>query len=179
MKQNPLELPTFSENGHLRAVIEIPAGTNHKFELNKLTHEFEVDIRDGKPRKVDFLSYPMNYGFIPRTKMDKNRGGDGDPLDVLLLAESVPTGSVIEVIPIALLKMVDLGELDNKVLAIPVDVAKRIIQSVDYQGVKANYPALLKIIATFFKHYDGKGTTEILGWSNEQAAMREINKWIF
>lgn len=177
MKLNPLALPSFFENGHLRAVVEIPAGTNHKFELNKTTHEFEVDIRDGKPRKVNFLSYPVNYGFISSTKMVKNRGGDGDPLDVLVLAESLPTGTVLEVIPIALLKMTDLGELDHKVLAVPADVSKRIIEAVDFQQVTANYPTILKIIGLFFKSYDGDGTTKILGWADEKRAIREVKKW--
>lgn len=92
---NHLELPTFSPNGLLQGVIEIPAGTNHKYEYNKSLQQFQQDVRDGRPRMVRFLPYPVNYGFVPSTRMDKNRDGDGDPLDVLLLAESLPTGSVL------------------------------------------------------------------------------------
>lgn len=126
---NHLTIPSFTPEGVLQAVIEIPAGTNTKYEYNREELRFQPDMREGKARKVNFLPYPVNYGFIPSTRMEKERGGDGDPLDVLLLAEHVPTGSVVPVIPIGLLRLSDLGELDHKVLAIPADPEKRIIDA--------------------------------------------------
>jgi inorganic pyrophosphatase len=66
---NHLALPSFSSDGFLNAVIEIPAGTNTKYEYDKQRLEFKPDLRDGQTRRVDFLSYPLNYGFIPSTKM--------------------------------------------------------------------------------------------------------------
>lgn len=179
MAQNPLNLPSFFENGHIRAVVEIPAGTNKKYEFDKNSGEIRIDLRDGKPRIVHFLPYPINYGFVAGTKMDKERGGDGDPIDVLVLAENLPSGTVLEVIPVALLKMSDLGELDHKVLAIPADEFLRTVQVADFQELKSKYPGILEILATFFKHYDGLGTTKILGWADEKRAVREVKKWSF
>ena len=49
---NHLSLPSFSKNGHLNAVVEIPAGTNTKFEYDKQRLEFKPDLRDGLPRHV-------------------------------------------------------------------------------------------------------------------------------
>ena len=164
---NHLTLPSFSANGHLQAVIEIPAGTNTKYEYNKQLLEFQPDIRDGHTRRVDFLSYPLNYGFVPSTRMDKDRGGDGDPLDVLVLAEHLPTGTVIEVQPIGLLLLKDLGELDHKVLAIPVDPTLRILRATDWQSFQQDYPAARTIIEQFFLYYDGIGTMLLLGWADE------------
>jgi inorganic pyrophosphatase len=174
---NHLALPSFSVNGHLQGVIEIPAGTNTKYEYNKQLLRFEPDMREGKVRLVDFMSYPLNYGFIPSTRMDKNRGGDGDPLDVLVLAEHTPTGSVIEVQPIGLLLLNDLGELDNKVLAIPVDPAKRIIRATNWVEFQCDYSAIRHILELFFLYYDGQGTMTLKGWADEKAAIEEVKKW--
>ena len=174
---NHLAHPTFSASGRLQAVIEIPAGTNTKYEYNKQLLEFQPDIRDGVTRKVDFMSYPVNYGFVPSTRMDKNRGGDGDPLDVLLLAEHVPTGTVVEVIPIGLLRLMDLGEEDHKVLAIPVDPKLRIIKAENWVEFQQQYSAVRHILELFFMYYDGLGTMTVLGWSDEKAAMAEVKKW--
>ncbi len=174
---NHLALPTFSEHGHLHGVIEIPAGTNTKYEYNKQLFKFEPDIRDGQIRRIDFMSYPINYGFVPSTKMDKERDGDGDPLDVLLLAEHVPTGSVVEIMPIGLLMLKDLGELDHKVLAIPVDASKRIIKATSWDSFQRDYSAIRHIIELFFMYYDGLGTMTVMGWADEKAAIQEVKKW--
>jgi inorganic pyrophosphatase len=174
---NHLALPSFSAGGFLNAVIEIPAGTNTKQEYNKQLLHFQPDIRDGNTRRVDFLSYPLNYGFVPSTRMDKERGGDGDPLDALVLAEHLPTGTVIEVQPIGLLLLKDLGEWDNKVLAIPVDTSKRIIRATNWHEFQRDYSAARHIIELFFLYYDGLGTMTLMGWADEQAAINEVKKW--
>lgn len=174
---NHLLLPSYSLQGHLQAVIEIPAGTNTKYEYNKQLLKFQPDKRDGLPRRVDFMSYPVNYGFIPSTIMDKKRGGDGDPLDVLVLAEHIPTGSVVEVLPIGLLLLKDLGEWDNKVLAIPVDPLNRIIKATDWAGFQRDYSAIRHIFEIFFTYYDGLGTMTLMGWGDEKAAVEEVKKW--
>lgn len=172
-----LALPSFSAAGHLQGVIEIPAGTNTKYEYNKQLLQFQPDMRDGKVRRVDFMSYPVNYGFIPSTKMDKARGGDGDPLDVLVLAEHLPTGTVIEVQPIGLLLLKDLGEFDHKVLAIPIDPEKRILRATNWTDFQRDYSAIRHILEQFFLYYDGLGTMTIMGWADENAAIEEVKKW--
>lgn len=174
---NHLILPSFSANGCLNAVVEIPAGTNTKYEYDKELLEFRPDEREGHHRQVDFLSYPVNYGFIPSTVMNKSRGGDGDPLDVLVLAEHLPTGTVIEVQPIGLLMLKDLGELDHKVLAIPAAPAKRIIRATNWREFQMEYSAARHIIELFFTYYDGIGTMTLMGWGDERAALTEVKKW--
>ena len=63
---------------YVQVVVEIPAGTNQKIEFDYKDGTFKVDQIDGKDRVIDFLPYPGNYGFVPGTLMDKERGGDGD-----------------------------------------------------------------------------------------------------
>ncbi len=80
-------------DGTVNAVIEIPAGTTAKYETTKDTGMLELEQKNGKPRFVQYLGYPCNYGLIPRSMLPKSKGGDGDPLDVCVLGPTVPIGS--------------------------------------------------------------------------------------
>ncbi|MDR0936774.1 MAG: inorganic diphosphatase [Oscillospiraceae bacterium] len=92
------------------AVIEISKGSKTKYELDKETGMIILD-------RVLHTSthYPANYGFIPRTFAE-----DGDPLDVLVLcSEDIYPMSLIRCYPIGVISMIDSGELDDKIIAIP------------------------------------------------------------
>jgi len=56
-------IPTFSLNKNLNAVIEIPAGTNKKFEYNKDTKTFEIDKREDAILNVPNISKWFNNGL--------------------------------------------------------------------------------------------------------------------
>lgn len=171
------KLPAINENGTINMVVEIPAGTNHKYEYNYTTKKFEVEIKNGKERVVDFLPYPGNYGFIPNTLMDKAQGGDGDALDILLLSESLSTGTVVEVIPLATLLLEDDGEIDTKIIAIPLDSTKTIIGAKSYQVFLIQYDAARRIIEEWFTHYKGARIVKLIGWRDESYAWQEVEKW--
>ncbi len=92
------------------AVIEIPKGSKVKYELDKFTGLLKVD-------RILYTSthYPANYGFIPRTYAD-----DGDPLDVLVLcSEPIYPLTLIRVAPIGVMRMLDGGKMDDKIIAVP------------------------------------------------------------
>src|SRR5260370_19711563 len=93
----------------VNAVIEIPKDSVNKYEYDTELHVFRLDRTLFSP-----VHYPGDYGFIPCTL-----GSDGDPLDVLVLvvAPGVP-GCLIEVRPIGVLRMIDQGEGDEKILAV-------------------------------------------------------------
>ena len=59
-----VDISKLNKDERIQAVIEIPAGTNLKLEYNKATQKFEADRRNGKERRIDYLSYPANYGFL-------------------------------------------------------------------------------------------------------------------
>lgn len=94
----------------LHAIIEVPKGSRNKYEYGKKEGVIKLDRVLYSP-----LHYPGDYGFIPRTYFD-----DGDPMDILVMMNA-PTfpGCLIEVRPLAMLKMFDKGEPDYKVLAVP------------------------------------------------------------
>ncbi|MGN0497911.1 MAG: inorganic diphosphatase [Acutalibacteraceae bacterium] len=92
------------------AVIEIPKGSKCKYEMDKQTGLLKLD-------RILYTSthYPANYGFIPRTY-----GDDLDPLDVLVLcSEDVYPMTLIRCYPIGVIRMVDNGRNDEKIIAIP------------------------------------------------------------
>ncbi len=92
------------------AVIEIPKGSNKKYELDKETGLLILD-------RILFTSthYPQNYGFIPRTLAE-----DHDPLDVLVIcSEKLEPLSLVRCFPIGVMTMTDKGENDEKIIAIP------------------------------------------------------------
>lgn len=173
---NYYTLPTFSEEG-INVVIEIPAGTNQKIEYQTAQNTFENDIENGEARKIAFLPYPANYGFIPSTLMDEARGGDGDALDVLLIASSLSTGTVVEAKPIAALRLNDSGEIDTKIIAIPTDETLKLFDVKDFVSFMIEYDPAKLIIEEWFLSYKGPGKTTLLGWEDENYAMREIKKW--
>ena len=158
-------------------VVEIPAGTNHKIEFNPQSGTFENDQIDGQDRVIDFLPYPANYGFIPSTLMDLARGGDGDALDVLLIAEALPTGMVVEARPIAALLLKDKDEIDTKIIALPLDSSLQVVHIANHRDFVVERAAIQRIIENWFLHYKGVGRTQLLGWRNDQYAWAEIRKW--
>ena len=166
-----------SENGHYRAVIEIPSGTNLKVEFNKVDKVFKPDIRDGKERSINFLPYPGNYGFIPSTYSDPEKGGDGDPLDVIILSSALKSGDIIEFIPVAMLKLIDEGEKDYKIVGIPADEKDRILNTSDFATFNSKYSAAKEILELWFTSYDPGNDTRIEGWGSEKEATEEIEKW--
>ena len=105
------------------AVIEISKGSNCKYELDKSSGMLKLD-------RVLFTAthYPANYGFIPRTFAD-----DGDPLDVLVLCSApiIPM-TLVRVYPIGVMRMIDGGKLDDKIIAVPFsDPQFQEIKSID------------------------------------------------
>jgi len=129
-------LPMLSSNKIYQAVIEIPAGTNKKVEYSKDLKTFELDQKNGEDRIVQFLPYIENYGYIPSTYSNPHTGGDGDALDVLVLSESMPTRALIEIIPIAILNLVDASEKDSKIIAIPADDYLQISKANTYDDLE-------------------------------------------
>ncbi len=92
------------------AVVEISKGGRNKYELDKETGMIILD-------RVLYTAthYPANYGFIPRTYAE-----DNDPLDVLVLCqETIDTLVLVRCYPIGVIKMIDDGAVDEKIIAVP------------------------------------------------------------
>lgn len=163
-----------SSKGYYQAVIEIPSGTNKKYEYNYESKTFEIDQKNGKDRIIEFLPYVGNYGFIASTLSDKEKGGDGDAVDVLVLSESYNVGDVVEVIPISMLKLIDENEEDYKVIAIPANSKENILKISSIEELKEKHPAVLEIIELWFSNYDSDDLG-IRGWADKSETEKYLS----
>ena len=145
------------------AVIEIPQGARNKYELDKESGLFRLD-------RVLYsaVHYPGDYGLIPRTLHE-----DNDPLDVLvMIKEHTFTGCPIDVRPVGVLKMLDKGEPDDKILAVPSD-DPYYADVFDIADVSSHYLKEVEHFFFIYKDLEGK-RMEITGWKNSVAAIEII-----
>lgn len=161
-------------DGVLRAVIEIPAGSADKYQYDPATNTFPIDLRNGVPRRITFLPYPANYGFIPGTSMAKDQGGDGDAVDVFVLCGALPSGTVLEVEAIGIIELLDAGERDDKLIALPIDPALRTVHATDITELPQ---AARDILIAWLLNYDPEDGAELVAVRGKQAAMATVERW--
>ena len=159
------------KNGAYQALIEVPAGTTAKWEVNHSTGHLEWEFKKGKPRNVSFIGYPGNYGFIPQSILDKKDGGDGDPLDVIVLGPSVPMGSVQKIRILGALQLLDKGEQDDKIIAVPLSGPFENIDSLEEMLIK--FPGVIDIVRTWFEGYKGS-KIQFMGYMTHKKAERLV-----
>lgn len=96
----------------MNAVVEIPKYSKNKYEIDKETSMIALDRVMHSAQ-----DYPFDYGFIPQTHWH-----DDDALDVIILTtHALHPGILVHVRPVALLKMIDGGDNDDKVVAVPTE----------------------------------------------------------
>lgn len=128
------------DNGTMNVIVEIPKGSRIKYELDKVTGLIKMDRVLYSP-----MHYPANYGYVPQTLWE-----DGDPLDVLVLGhEPLIPGCLVEARAIGMLPMIDGGDDDVKLLAVPVS-DPRFKQTNALSDLE---PHFLAEIGHFFKVY--------------------------
>ncbi|MCU0660108.1 MAG: inorganic diphosphatase [Candidatus Pacebacteria bacterium] len=105
-------LPPFvdEEKGVINTIVEVSAGSINKYELITESGQLKLD-RVG----YSSLAYPFTYGAIPMTW-----DYDGDPLDVEIvnITEPLVPGSLVEARVIGVMKFIDGGEVDDKIIAV-------------------------------------------------------------
>jgi inorganic pyrophosphatase len=94
----------------INVIIECPKGSKNKYEIDKETGLIKLD----RAMKTS-QDYPFDYGFMPQSLWD-----DGDALDVVLFTtNSLAPGILVEARPVGIMHMIDGGEGDDKILAVP------------------------------------------------------------
>lgn len=140
-------------DGTVNVVIEIAAGTTAKYAVDNKSGLIELEQKNGAPRYVQYLGYPCNYGNIPRSILDKKKGGDGDAVDALVLGSSVPTGSVVKGRAIGILNLTDTGEKDDKVIVVMESTPFYACASIE--DLDKKFPGVTSILQTWFTSYKG------------------------
>ena len=153
------------ENGELNVVIEIPTGSNHKIEWDRERACFMLD-------RVEPIAFakPCNYGFIPQT-IDE----DGDELDVLMITDQpLTTGIWMKAKILGLMKFVDDGEVDDKIICVPEDDRNN---GDCYKTLEDLPKRTLEQIEFHFNHYKDlkkPGTTKVQKFGDIKEAKQVI-----
>ena len=147
-------------------VVEIPAGGFTKYEIGE-DGMLHVDRFIAMP-----VAYPANYGSMPRTL-----AGDGDPLDALVLTRApLHPGSVIRFRAVAVLRMVDTGESDQKIIGVPVDKVDASYADVrDIDDLPQQERDRLEAFFRVYKQLQtGGNSVQLNGWGDAAEARRVI-----
>ena len=165
--------PAPTGTGPVHAVVEIPAGTADKWEVAEDGRALAIERQDGQRRRIDYLPYPANYGFLPRTRLATDDGGDGDPVDIVVLGPAAPCGAVVEARIVGALRLLDDGEQDDKMLAVRPGAPLGDVHGLD--ELRDRYPGVLDILETWFVHYEGPGNRS-RGFVDAEAARLIVTK---
>lgn len=147
------------------AIIEIPRGSANKYEIDKATGLIKLD-------RVLFSSqyYPFDYGFAPQTYWH-----DNDPLDVMVITTfPLVPGLLLEVRPVGVLGMVDGGESDDKIIAVPAEDPRYAhVQTLEDIGEHR-----LKEIENFFNTYKVMQGKEVktTGYRSKEEALKTVEE---
>lgn len=143
----------------MNVIIEINKGSKNKYEVNKKTGLIALDrvMHTGQ-------DYPFDYGFVPQSLWH-----DGDPLDVVVLTTyPLAPGILLTARPVAVIHMVDGGEADEKIIAVPTEDPR----FANVNDISDLNPHTLKEIEHFFLTYKKlqNKTVEINGTEGRAAA---------
>lgn len=159
-----------SGDGYVNAVIEIPYGSNIKYEIDKDSGAIMVD-------RVLYSAvyYPANYGFIPNTLAD-----DGDPVDILVLNQyPLQAGSVIKCRLIGVLIMEDESGMDEKLLSVPLNKIDPSFN--DINSIEDLPEIMLNRIKNFFETYkmlEPKKWVKVKDYASKEKAEEILKKAI-
>lgn len=149
----------------MNVIVEIPHGSNNKYEIDKESGLIKLD-RVLHSAQV----FPFDYGFVPKTVWD-----DGDALDVILLTTNpLFPGLLINARPVAIMGMIDSGEKDDKVIAVPTD-DPRWNHAKDLADINEH---TLKEIRHFFETYKKlqNKDVEVTGFSGAKEAQAAFER---
>ncbi len=149
----------------INVIIEIPRFSKNKYEIDKKTGLIALD-------RVMHTSqdYPFDYGFVPQTLFD-----DGDALDIVLLTTyPLMPGILVRSRPVAVMEMIDGGERDDKIIAVPVD-DPRFEDIKDLSDLNKHF---LKEMEHFFGTYKKiqNKEVEVLGFKGKEEAVKAFEK---
>ena len=149
----------------MNVIVEIPKGSKNKYEIDKETGLIALDRAMHTSQ-----DYPFDYGFVPQSYWE-----DDDALDVLILTTfPLAPGILVRVRPVAVMEMIDDGESDNKIIAVPVkDPRWDEVQDLDDINKHT-----IKEIEHFFSTYKKvqNKEVEVKGFKDKASAQADFEK---
>jgi inorganic pyrophosphatase len=164
---NLIKLPTFSDDGDVRVVIETPRGSRAKFDYDPELQTFALS----KSLLIG-LTYPYDWGFVPSTQAE-----DGDPLDIMVIHDAatfpglVLTCRVIGVLQIEQ-KSKKKKERNDRLFAVP----RRSHSEQDLRDVADLSKPIQEELEKFFIATDEleDKTLNIIGWKGPKVALKAV-----
>ncbi len=171
------DIPVYADDRLVNVIVEIPAGCNQKWEVNKETGflDWETAGNDSL-REIKYLPYPANYGMIPGTLLAEEDGGDNDPLDVFLLGPSLRRGTVMPARIVGIVFIKDKQEQDDKLIAVQTDSWFYKVHSLD--DLNRYFPGITDILVQWLINYKGPGIVIFEGFGDEYEANKVLEKAI-
>lgn len=149
----------------VNVIVEIPKGSKNKYEIDKETGLIKLD-RAMKSSQ----DYPFDYGFVPQTLWE-----DGDALDVILLTTyPLAIGILVEARPVAVMRMIDGGEGDDKIIAVPKN-DPRWEEVRDLSDINKHTIKEIQHFLETYKSIEGK-SVEISGVEGREQALEAVKK---
>jgi inorganic pyrophosphatase len=149
----------------INVIVEIPKGSKNKYEIDKETGLIKLD-RAMKSSQ----DYPFDYGFVPQSLWE-----DGDALDVILLTTyPLATGILVEARPVAVMRMIDSGEGDDKIIAVPKN-DPRWEEVKDLADVNKHTVKEIQHFLETYKSIEGKSVV-ISGVEGREQALEAVKK---
>ena len=155
----------------IHVVVENPVGSNEKWEVRASGKLLREEDQNG-PVSIPYLPWPVNAGMIPRTLFSAELGGDGEPLDVLILGPAIPRGTLVRAIPIGLLRVIDRLERDDKIIA--VVPATPLAGVEDVAELDSKFPGVREILENWYTNARPGSAIEVQGFGSRAAARRLI-----
>lgn len=142
----------------MSVIIEVPKGSNNKYEIDKKTGLIALDRVLHSAQ-----TFPFDYGFVPQTLWH-----DGDPLDVIVLTTSpLYPGILVHVRPVAIMNVNDSGDDDAKIISVPAS-DPRFANILDLKDIN---PHTLKEIEHFYATYKQlQGKKVVVGGFEEKTS---------
>lgn len=168
-----LHLP-FEKDGKLMAVIESSAGDHHKTNYNPINHAFEKLMIDDQLIKTKHLSLPFNAGFIPSTRLDTNKRGNGETVKVFVLSGRIPSETYTPINPIGLMHYNDKGIKRTVVLAHSLDDE---YQSIKSEDISLLPKGVLEMVSNWVCNQESNDRYQLISWGQQRDALKYINDW--
>src|SRR3989344_8509563 len=151
------------EKDKINTIIEINKGSKNKYEVDKETGLIALD-------RVAHTAqdFPFDYGFVPQSYWY-----DNDPLDVIVLTTyPLLPGILVAVRPVALLKMIDSGDVDDKLIVVPKD-DPRWDEVKDLSDINAHTLKEIEHFYVTYKKIQNK-VVEVTGFEDKASAEKAI-----
>jgi len=151
----------------MSVIVEINKGSKNKYEVDKKSGLIALD-------RVAHTAqdFPFDYGFVPKTLWE-----DNDPLDVILLTTHPLTpGVLVRARPVAIMEMIDGGESDSKIIAVPTK-DPRWNDVKDLADINKHTVKEIEHFYSTYKKLQDK-VVEVKGFKDKKAAVEAFNKGI-